>query len=140
MSSEANKAVVRRFTDEAFQGKPEVFDEICSPDFVNHAAPGRTGVQGLKDVVAFSLRAQPDQRWSQMHVIAEGDLVVLYGVREATWQATEFRGYPTSPGVRVAVELAHLFRVVEGKITEHWAVRDDLGMLQQLGAIAAPGR
>ena len=139
MSVEANKAVVRRFVDEALQGRPEVFDEICSPDFVNHAAPQRTGVQGLKDVVAFSMRAQPDQRWSQLHTVAEGDLVVLFGVREATWQATEFRGFPTPQGLPVAVELAHMFRVTAGKITEHWAVRDDLGMLRQLNAITNPG-
>lgn len=74
--------------------EPEVFDEICSPDFVNHAAPSRTGIQGLKDVVAFSKRAQPDQHWSQLHIIAEGDLVVLYGVREATWQAPESADTP----------------------------------------------
>ena len=38
MSVEANKAVVRRFMDEALQGRPEVFDEICSPGFVNQHA------------------------------------------------------------------------------------------------------
>jgi predicted SnoaL-like aldol condensation-catalyzing enzyme len=39
---------------------------------------------------------------------------------------------------QVAVELAYMFRVMDGKITEHWAVRDDLGMLQKLGAISPP--
>ncbi len=33
------------------------------------------------------------------------------------------------------VEYAHIFRVVDDLITEHWAVRDDLGILLQLGAI-----
>ena len=27
------------------------------------------------------------------------------------------------------------FRIREGKIVEHWAVRDDLGLMKQLGAI-----
>ncbi|MEV6414068.1 ester cyclase [Kribbella sp. NPDC051718] len=77
---------------------------------------------------------QPDQRWSDLHVIAEGDLVVLYGTRTATWQGTEFRGHPTPQGP-VAVELVHMFRITNHQITEHWAVRDDLGMLHQLGAL-----
>jgi predicted ester cyclase len=28
-----------------------------------------------------------------------------------------------------------MFRLRDGKIAEHWAVRDDLGMMQQLGVI-----
>ena len=38
-------------------------------------------------------------------------------------------------GERVAVQQSHWFRVVDGKVAEHWAVRDDLGMLQQLGVM-----
>jgi predicted ester cyclase len=38
------------------------------------------------------------------------------------------------------VELAHMFRVTDGKISEHWAVRDDLGMMQQLGVLPPPTR
>jgi len=77
----------------------------------------------------------PDQRWSREMLIAEGDLVVIHGVREATWQADSFRGIATQRGKHVAVELVHIFRVREGKIVEHWAVRDDLGLMKQLGAV-----
>jgi predicted SnoaL-like aldol condensation-catalyzing enzyme len=30
-------------------------------------------------------------------------------------------------------------RVADGKIAEHWVALDQLGVLQQLGAIPAPG-
>ncbi|MEV6414067.1 hypothetical protein [Kribbella sp. NPDC051718] len=60
MSVEENKALVRRFMDEGLAGNPDVFDEICSPDFVNHAAPERRqGIQGVKDVIAFSSACNP---------------------------------------------------------------------------------
>jgi predicted SnoaL-like aldol condensation-catalyzing enzyme len=36
---------------------------------------------------------------------------------------------------RVAAQQSHWFRVVDGKLAEHWAVRDDLGMLRQLGVV-----
>jgi predicted ester cyclase len=59
----------------------------------------------------------------------------VYGRREGTWQAPSFRGIDTPSGGRVSVELAHMFRLRDGKIAEHWAVRDDLGMMQQLGVL-----
>jgi hypothetical protein len=31
----------------------------------------------------------------------------------------------------------HWFRAANGKVAEHWAVRDDLGMLRQLGLTPA---
>ena len=42
-------------------------------------------------------------------------------------------------GFDTAAHGMHLFRLGDGKIIEHWAVRDDLGMLQQLGLVSLPG-
>jgi predicted ester cyclase len=140
--SESNKQVVLRFIEEAvLGGNAAVVDELCAPDAVNHGASAnhKVGIEGLKRVVAFSRNAQPDQRWTWKAVVAEEDLVVVYGVREATWQGEKFRGLATPKGKHIAVELAHMFRLRAGKIVEHWVVRDDLGMMQQLGVIdAAP--
>jgi predicted ester cyclase len=36
-------------------------------------------------------------------------------------------------GRRFAVTQSHWFRIKDGKVTEHWANRDDLGMGIQLG-------
>ena len=133
----SNKAIVLRLIDEGIVGgNLAVIDELCHPDLVNHAAaaPLKKGVEGIKKVVGFSRAAQPDQQWTWKATVAEGDLVVVYGVREATWQGEQFRGLATPKGGRVAVELAHMFRLRNGRIVEHWAVRDDLGLMQQLGA------
>jgi predicted ester cyclase len=135
---EENKAIVRRFLDEvAGRGDISVAADLCTADALNHAAaPDRQqGVENMKAVLEFSRRAQPDQRWVEQHFVAEGDLVVVYGRREGTWQAPSFRGIDTPSRRRVSVELAHMFRLRDGKIAEHWAVRDDLGMMQQLGVI-----
>ena len=139
MSLEENKAVVRRFVNEGVvDGNLAVIDELCSPECVNHSAlpEARLGTEGVKRVVGFSRAAMPDQQWTNEMVVAEGDLVVIHGIREATWQAESFRGISTPKGKRVAVELVHIFRVRDGKIVEHWAVRDDLGLMKQLGVIA----
>ena len=33
----------------------------------------------------------------------------------------------------------HIGRIANGRVTEHWAVIDQLGMLVQLGIVPAPG-
>jgi predicted ester cyclase len=140
MSLEQNKSIVRRLIHEGvIGGNLAVIDELCSPECINHAAvpEARHGMEGAKRVVAFSRAAMPDQRWTNEMLVAEGDLVVIHGIREATWQADSFRGVPTSKGRSVAVELVHIFRIRDGKIVEHWAVRDDLGMMKQLGVVGA---
>jgi predicted ester cyclase len=50
------------------------------------------------------------------------------------WPGGSFRGIeiPTGPYSR---EFAVMYRFVDGRIAERWAVRDDLGMMQQLGAL-----
>ena len=138
MSLEENKAIVGRLIREGIVGgNLAVIDELCSPDCINHAAipEARHGINGLKKVVGFSRAAMPDQRWTHEMLVAEGDLVVIHGIREATWQADAFRGLATPKGKSVAVELVHIFRVRDGKIVEHWAVRDDLALMKQLGVV-----
>jgi predicted ester cyclase len=136
-----NKAVVRRFLDEASDGGDlSVLDDVLAPDVVNHAArPGlQEGLESFRELLGSIHRAQRDRRWTEQRYVAEGDLVVVYGVREGHWTAADFRGVPTPHPGRVSTELAHMFRLRDGLICEHWAVRDDLAMMQQLGVLPAP--
>lgn len=138
MDLEHNKALVLRLLDEVVgRGHMAVLDEICAPDVINHAAAPdrRHGIENLREILEFTRAAQPDQRWVEQRLVAEGDFVVAFGRREGTWRAASFRGFATAQDIAISVELAHLWRVHGGKIVEHWAVRDDLGMMQQLGAI-----
>jgi predicted ester cyclase len=52
-----------------------------------------------------------------------------------TYRGTTFRGVPTPEGARFSVEHIHIYRITEGRIREHWVVRDDLAMMQQFGAV-----
>ena len=40
----------------------------------------------------------------------------------------------------VAMGLIDIVRIFEGKVVEHWAMGDSLGMMQQLGVISQPGQ
>jgi predicted ester cyclase len=48
----------------------------------------------------------------------------------------ELWGIPPT-GERFAAQQSHWFRVADGRVAEHWALRDDLGMMRQLGIAPA---
>ena len=141
MSTEENKAIVRRLYEEAItQKKLEVLDEIMSPDIVDHAPfPDQApGLEGFKGVFALVLSAFPDYQSTVEDQIAEGDQVVTRFTSGGTHQG-EFLGIAPT-GNRVRVTGIDIDRVVEGKIVEHWSEADVLGMMTQLGAIPPPGQ
>lgn len=75
----------------------------------------------------------PDHRFGVEDAVADGDTVAVRGSCSGTHEG-EFLGIPPT-GERFAVQQVHWFRVADGKVAEHRAVRDDLGMVRQLGAI-----
>jgi steroid delta-isomerase-like uncharacterized protein len=141
MSAEENKVLVRRFVDEVQSaGDFDAVDELCSPKFANHSAP--PGVppnrEGLKQLAAMFRRAFPDSYFTVEDMIAEGDKVVTRKtVTRKTFHGThegEFMGIPPS-GRSVRMGLIDIVRVSEGQVVEHWSMGDNLGLMQQLGAI-----
>jgi steroid delta-isomerase-like uncharacterized protein len=82
--------------------------------------------------------AFPDLQVTIHDQIAEGDTVVTRKTYHGT-QLGAFMGLPPS-GKQMTVEVIDIFRIADMKITEHWVVGDELGMLQQLGALPAPGQ
>jgi predicted ester cyclase len=139
MSTEANKAIVRRLVEEGINGSNEsVFLELLSPDVVDHQAqpglpPGRAGWNLYRKLFR---AAFPDGRWEIVGIVAEGDLVAARAAFTGTHQG-EFFGIPAT-GRQVTVSAIYICRLAGGKIVERWANSDELGMLRQLGAIPAP--
>jgi predicted ester cyclase len=139
-AADRNRRVIERFIAEVvMEGRVDVLDELCDPGLINHAAApqAREGIEGMKRVIGFSRAAMPDQRWTDQVVVADNEYVVVRAVRESTWSADSFRGIPTPQGATTAVEMVHIWRLADGKIVEHWAVRDDLGLMIQLGVVSA---
>lgn len=135
-----NKRLAKRALDEVFsQGKLDVVDEIFHPDFINHEAGPRTprGSDGLKVTVQWMRSSFSDLRYEVEDAIAEGDRVVLRVISKGR-HTGHFMGFAPT-GKEFAAKQIHVYRIVEGKILEHWAVRDDLGQGIQLGFIPTPG-
>jgi predicted ester cyclase len=101
---------------------------------INHAlAPGRPqGIEGTREFLRSARRDTNPARWLSSHVVAERDLVVQFGTREQTWPGGTFRGFDMSSGTFTR-DTAFAYRLVDGRISERWAIRDDLAMILQLG-------
>lgn len=138
MSAEHNKHLVQYTFERLFnQGELALADELVSADFLNHDAPpdAPRGPSGLRWIVTMLRTAFPDIHYDTLEVIAEDDKVAA----RTTMQGTHTGPFMSIPptGRRFVQEQIHILRFVDGKAVEHWAVRDDLGMLQQLGVIPA---
>ncbi|MEQ9335960.1 MAG: ester cyclase, partial [Miltoncostaeaceae bacterium] len=70
-------------------------------------------------------------------VVAGGDLVA-YRATLSGVQTGPLQGIPPTDRPFTARHM-HMLRMRDGRSSEHWAVRDDLSMLQQLGVIPTPG-
>ncbi len=143
MMSEENKALARRFLEEAFnEGNLGVVDEIVASDYVLHdpASPEGElrGPEGVKGFVQMYRSAYPDTDITVEEQIAEGDRVVSRWTARGTHQG-ELLGVPPS-GNRVEVSGITIDRFSGGKFAESWTSYDALGMLQQIGAIPEPGQ
>ena len=80
----------------------------------------------------------PDGRLATEDQVAEGDTVVTRWTGRATHMGEFMQIAPT--GKQVVVAGIHINRVVDGKLVESWVQFDQLGMLQQLGVVPAPGQ
>jgi predicted ester cyclase len=137
---EENKRVVERFEELITSQELDLLDELCTPDMVNHAlAPSRgAGLAGTRDFLSTTGKSQfVTTTWPERFVVAEGDLVIWYGVRGGHWAGGALFGFDVPAG-DYERGFAVMYRLADGKIAERWAVRNDLGMLRQLGAFATP--
>jgi predicted SnoaL-like aldol condensation-catalyzing enzyme len=146
-TAHAGEALVRRLFDEVFNQRAlDVCDEIVAADYVEHAiAPFGTAEPGAVDgpahmrgVVDWLVAGYSDLTMRVEGVVSEGDLVATLVWSEGTNDGP-LNGVVPPTGNRFAARQSHWYRVADGKLAEHWAVRDDLPTLLQLGVISRPG-
>jgi steroid delta-isomerase-like uncharacterized protein len=141
MATEENKALVRQFVEEVQNsGNLALIDELVAATFINHSAPPGVppSVEGVRVVMAMFQRAFPDGRMTIEDMVAEGDSVVTRKTFRGT-HGGDFMGLPPT-GKAVRIGLIDILRITDGRITDHWLESDTLGLLQQLGAVPAPGQ
>ena len=137
-TEETNKALLRRTYEEWFnQGNLTNVDELIAPECINHEVPpgmNNRGPESIRQVVMMLRSAFPDLHFTIEELVAEGDTVAARVTLSGTHLGPFMGMAPTGRSVRQAQ--MHFVRFRDGKGIEHRAVRDDLGMMQQLGVIA----
>ena len=135
MSIEDNKRIALEYFDAFVQGDKEWWDQYVSPEFLRHdpglpyKVVGPAGLQHHHDVL---LAGVPNLNLHIHTTIAEGDKV-LACLRFRGTHSGEMFGYKPT-GNPIDVEVFDLFRLKDGKLVEHWAMVDSLGLLKALGA------
>src|SRR5258706_1891742 len=141
--SEENKAVVRRFFAEVINaGNLDRADELVTADYIEHqrlpGAEGRQGIAVAKAFLSMMRGAFPDYHFDIEDLVAEGDKVVARLTVSGTHRGEMMGLAPT--GKRVRTLGIEVFRVADGKLAEHWATFDALGMLRQIGMVPVPSQ
>src|SRR5215831_7218549 len=139
-SEEENKALYHRTFEEVFnQGNLAIVDDLVAPDYLNHEVPpgmNNRGPDSTLQVVRMLRTAFPDLHFTIEDLVAEGDTVAGRVTMSGTHLGPFLGIAPTGRSFQQAHMTFVRFR--DGKAIEHRAVRDDLGMLQQLGVIPMP--
>lgn len=140
MSTEDNKALVRRYRQAHNANDLAALDGIVAADIISHnGIPGLPpGLEGGKMVHMMFTSAFPDGQVTTDDLVAEGDKVVerftFRGTNNGSFMGAPATGkHATSTGMSV-------YRIANGKIVEHWGENDALGTMQQLGMIPTPGQ
>jgi len=141
MSVEENKAVVRRFNEAMKQywrtGNTRLFDEVLAPDYVQHWPGFPADREGYLQMLRMFRAAFPDLEKTTEDMLADGDKVIDRVTVRGT-HTGEFMGLPPT-GKRMMITEMHIAQLAGGKIVERWGEWDQLGLLQQIGAITVPG-
>jgi predicted SnoaL-like aldol condensation-catalyzing enzyme len=127
MSTEQNKAVVRRFVEEVLTSvDTSLVDELLAPNYVNHMVPG--GREGFRQFRSMLSSAFPDLTMEIRieRLLAEGDYVMIRA-----------SAYLSNEGVEAAGSGLGEYRLVNGKIVEDWPLSGVADLLQQIG-VALP--
>lgn len=137
-TTDESRAVVERFQREIFQqGRMELLDEMVAEDYVVHTPTGdQTREEHFQKELPGFLRAFPDLELHIEDRVAEEDKVVTRFYFTGTHKGEFARVPPT--GASVTVPGIVIERVEDGKVAEAWVERNDMWLMQQLGAVPAP--
>lgn len=141
------KELVRRLFEEVFNERNgAVCDQIVAAAYVEHAVapfgdtePGSVdGPEHMRGVVDWLVAQFPDLTMQVERLVGDGDTVAALVLSEGT-NLGPFNGVVPPTGKRFRSLQSHWYRITDGKLCEHWAVREDLPTMLQLGILQRPG-
>ena len=140
LPTELQRQFIERILAAQNRGDATAWAALYAEDVTNHdRAAGRTGMQRILGAL---LQIFPDWHMELLEILGDGDDVVavttMTGTHLGSSSVPVLGGAlvdvaPT--GKKVSVPHIHRYRLRDGLVQDHHAVRDDLGMMQQLGLV-----
>jgi predicted ester cyclase len=133
MGGRSARAVVEELLRRQQASEGLILDDLVAEDMVNHAA-GPQGRSGLLEILGIIDHDLGPVTVEQHQLIGDGDTVAQHLTLHGTHRASTMPLLAdVSPSGRPATwTFIHIWRVADGMIVEHWACRDDMGLLDQL--------
>ncbi len=143
MSAQENKAIMRRFIEEAWnQNNVAELDEYVAADAAHHTGTvvAGSGPESVRALIKTWRVGLSDFEYKIEDLIAAEDTVVARVTFTGTHTGIFSMGSRTLPPTGKPVHGAEviIFRIMDGKIVESWAIWDRLSVLGQLDAIPKP--
>ena len=133
-----NVEIVRRFTEEAWgKGDLAVVDELVAPDAVPPHGSDVGGPEGYEQEIMHIRNGISDYRTVVEDVFGAGDRVAIRWTTTGRHTSVLFGLPPT--GKEVCIPGVDIFRLVDGKIVEHWGEDAMPSLFSQIGAFPASG-
>ena len=128
-----NKEIAKLLFSAIDAGDFDKLSELFSEDFAIDAPglPEPMRIEMLYQLIRTHYTAFPDWKHVIENVVAEGDKVAVKLTQNGTHEA-EYEGIPAT-GIIATLPAMHLLTIVDGKITDWFAVEDYLGLYMQLG-------
>jgi steroid delta-isomerase-like uncharacterized protein len=134
MSTETNKAIVRRYIGQVFNEKRhDLVEEFLAENIELYGTGLVPGLEAVKQWLHMFTAAFPDMHYTIEDMVAEGNRVAARTTFNGTHKG-EMQGIPAT-GKVVSVSSVTIFRLDNGRISEAWVASDNLEMMQQLGVI-----
>jgi steroid delta-isomerase-like uncharacterized protein len=141
-ASNSNLSLILQHHEVFNSGDMNAAAEFFAEDTRNHGRQvGRAGVRAVLNDIQSTF---PDVQLTIQHSVADGEWVVVrckfsgthHGVGRLPVSGGMLVGVQPT-GKRFEVQHIHMYQLRNGKIVEHFANRDDLGMMRQLGLLSS---
>jgi predicted ester cyclase len=136
---ETNKAIIHRMIEAIANRGFTAQADFFAPEILHYGT--RVTRESLRVVLQDISATFPDVSLEPLNVLADGDWVTvrcyLKGTHRGTgrhpWVHEGLLAGVAPTGKSIKVQHIHMFRFDRGEIVEHWAMRDDFALVQQLG-------
>lgn len=138
MASTDHQEAARRVFEDVFnRGDFGVANELFADDFIPYAFPELRGPEGMETIISGFREGFPDIEWALDILFGDGEYVAVRWTATGTHDG-EFRGHDPT-GTPIEIQGNTIIRFENNQAVEGWTNFDELGLLEQIGAIDSSG-